>query len=225
VQQRPAVKAFEGFHRAVVPRRSPNEPARLDVECARRRSRRAAPRHAREGRRAASLEQRAAETSARARPVFDKRGQLLPRDRIALLLDPGAPWLPLATLAGWLQDTPDAERSVPGGGIVAGIGIVAGVRCMIVAATRASTRAPSRRWARQDPARAAHRAREQAAVRAPGRKRRRQPDALSRRGLRARRRAVPQPGAAVGGGHPGAHGAARARARPGGAYMPGLSTS
>jgi geranyl-CoA carboxylase beta subunit len=80
-----------------------------------------------------SLEQRAAETSARARPVFDKRGQLLPRDRIALLLDPGAPWLPLATLAGWLQDTPDAERSVPGGGIVAGIGIVAGVRCMIVA--------------------------------------------------------------------------------------------
>jgi len=80
-----------------------------------------------------SLEQRAADTSAKAKPVFDKRGQLLPRDRIALLLDPGAPWLPLATLAGWLQDTHDPERSVPGGGIVAGIGIVCGVRCMIVA--------------------------------------------------------------------------------------------
>jgi geranyl-CoA carboxylase beta subunit len=80
-----------------------------------------------------ALEQRAADTSAQARPLFDKRGQLLPRDRIALLLDPGTPWLPLATLAGWLQDTPDPERSVPGGGIVAGIGIVSGVRCMVVA--------------------------------------------------------------------------------------------
>src|SRR4029453_6679337 len=80
-----------------------------------------------------ALEQRAADTSARAAPLFHKPGQVLPRDRIALLVDPGAPWLPLATLAGWLQDTPDPERSVPGAGIVAGIGIVAGVRCMIVA--------------------------------------------------------------------------------------------
>ncbi|HEX6706117.1 MAG TPA: carboxyl transferase domain-containing protein [Albitalea sp.] len=79
------------------------------------------------------IEQRAADTSAKARPLFDKRGQLLPRERIALLLDPGAPWLPLCTLAGWLQDTPDPARSVPGGGIVAGIGIVCGVRCMVVA--------------------------------------------------------------------------------------------
>jgi len=80
-----------------------------------------------------SIEQRAADTSAKSKPVFDKRGQLLPRERIALLLDPGTPYLPLASLAGWLQDTPDADRSVPGGGIVAGIGIVSGVRCMIVA--------------------------------------------------------------------------------------------
>ncbi|WP_280154847.1 carboxyl transferase domain-containing protein [Piscinibacter sp. XHJ-5] len=80
-----------------------------------------------------AIEQRAAAASARARPVFDKRGQLLPRDRIALLLDPGAPYLPLASLAGWLQDTSERDKSVPGGGIVAGIGIVCGVRCMIVA--------------------------------------------------------------------------------------------
>ena len=38
-----------------------------------------------------ALEQRAADASARAKPVFDRRGQLLPRDRIALLVDPGAP--------------------------------------------------------------------------------------------------------------------------------------
>jgi geranyl-CoA carboxylase beta subunit len=80
-----------------------------------------------------AIEQRAADASAKSKPVFDKRGQLLPRERIGLLLDPGTPYLPLASLAGWLQDTPDADKSVPGGGIVAGIGIVSGVRCMIVA--------------------------------------------------------------------------------------------
>ncbi|HWP11241.1 MAG TPA: carboxyl transferase domain-containing protein [Ramlibacter sp.] len=80
-----------------------------------------------------SLEGRAAAASARSKPVFDKRGQLLPRERVALLLDPGASYLPLCTLAGYLQDTKDAAQSVPGGGMVAGIGFVGGVRCMVVA--------------------------------------------------------------------------------------------
>jgi geranyl-CoA carboxylase beta subunit len=80
-----------------------------------------------------ALEDRAAQASARSRPVFDKRGQLLPRERIALLLDPGAPFLPLCSLAGFLQDTKDPAVSVPGGGILAGIGLVGGVRCMVVA--------------------------------------------------------------------------------------------
>ncbi|MDO9504474.1 MAG: carboxyl transferase domain-containing protein [Hydrogenophaga sp.] len=80
-----------------------------------------------------ALEDRAAQTSAKSKPVFDKRGQLLPRERVALLLDPGAPYLPLCSLAGFLQDTKDPARSVPGGGMVAGIGFIAGVRCMVVA--------------------------------------------------------------------------------------------
>ncbi len=80
-----------------------------------------------------ALEDRAAQASARSKPVFDKRGQLLPRERVALLLDPGAPWLPLCTLAGYLQDNRDPEKSVPGGGMVAGIGFIAGVRCVVVA--------------------------------------------------------------------------------------------
>ncbi|MBS0315881.1 MAG: acyl-CoA carboxylase subunit beta, partial [Proteobacteria bacterium] len=80
-----------------------------------------------------ALEQRAADQSAKAGPRFAKRHQLLPRERIALLLDRGAPWLPLAALAGFLQDVPDAEKSVPGGGIVAGIGFIEGTRCMVVA--------------------------------------------------------------------------------------------
>jgi geranyl-CoA carboxylase beta subunit len=80
-----------------------------------------------------ALEQRAADRSAEARPVFEKRGQLLPRERVGLLLDPGAPYLPLCALAGFLQDHKDPAASIPGGGMVAGIGFVGGVRCMVVA--------------------------------------------------------------------------------------------
>src|SRR4051812_19556906 len=77
-----------------------------------------------------ALEDRAATASAKSKPVFDKRGQLLPRQRVALLLDPGKPYLPLCSLAGFLHDTKDADLSVPGGGVIAGIGHVSGVRCM-----------------------------------------------------------------------------------------------
>jgi len=80
-----------------------------------------------------ALEDRAAQASAKSKPVFDKRGQLLPRERVALLLDPGTPYLPLCSLAGFMQDSKDAALSVPGGGVVAGIGFVEGARCMIVA--------------------------------------------------------------------------------------------
>ncbi len=79
------------------------------------------------------LEERAAAASAQSAPVFHKRGQLLPRERVGLLLDPGTPYLPLCSLAGFLQDTKDPEKSVPGGGMLAGIGFIGGVRCMVVA--------------------------------------------------------------------------------------------
>ena len=80
-----------------------------------------------------ALEDRAAAASAKSKPVFDKRGQLLPRERVALLIDAGSPYLPLSSIAGFMQDTKDAAESVPGGGVIAGIGFVAGTRCMIVA--------------------------------------------------------------------------------------------
>ncbi|HSH92208.1 MAG TPA: carboxyl transferase domain-containing protein, partial [Ramlibacter sp.] len=80
-----------------------------------------------------ALEERSAAASAKSKAVFDKRGQLLPRERVALLLDPGRPYLPLASLAGYLHDNKDPAASVPGGGIVAGIGFVSGMRCMVVA--------------------------------------------------------------------------------------------
>ncbi|MFC5610083.1 acyl-CoA carboxylase subunit beta [Variovorax soli] len=78
-------------------------------------------------------EARATAASQASAERFAKRGQLLPRERMALLLDPGAPFIPLCTLAGLGRDNPDLDKSVPGGGIVAGIGYVSGVRCMVCA--------------------------------------------------------------------------------------------
>ena len=80
-----------------------------------------------------ALEQRTRDRSAQSKPLFDKRGQLLPRDRIALLLDPGSSFLELSTLAGFGLDHPDPARCVPGAGVITGIGSVAGTRCMVVA--------------------------------------------------------------------------------------------
>lgn len=78
-------------------------------------------------------ERRAADKSAASRSRFEQRGQLLPRERVALLLDPRTPFLELSTLAGLGLDHPDLDRSVPGGGVIAGIGQVSGVRCMVSA--------------------------------------------------------------------------------------------
>ncbi len=78
------------------------------------------------------LEERTRNASAASKARFDRRGQVLPRERLALLLDPGTPFLELSTLTGYRLDDPDPEKSVPGGGLVAGIGWVAATRCMIL---------------------------------------------------------------------------------------------
>lgn len=78
-----------------------------------------------------ALEQRTRDASAAAAARFARRGQLLPRDRLALLLDVGAPFLEFSTLAGYRLDDPDAAKSVPGGGVITGIGCVAGTRCVV----------------------------------------------------------------------------------------------
>jgi 3-methylcrotonyl-CoA carboxylase beta subunit len=56
------------------------------------------------------------------------RGKLLPRERVELLLDPDTPFLEIAPLAAMGMYDDDA----PGAGLVAGIGRVAGVECVIV---------------------------------------------------------------------------------------------
>ena len=80
-----------------------------------------------------ACEQRSVAKSAASRERFEKRSQLLPRERVSLLLDPGTPFLELCTLAGLGLDNPDLDKSVPGGGVIAGIGTVSGIRCMVSA--------------------------------------------------------------------------------------------
>ncbi|MFS2100950.1 acyl-CoA carboxylase subunit beta [Variovorax sp. Varisp85] len=76
-------------------------------------------------------EKRSIATSGKSRERFEKRGQLLPRERLSLLLDPGTPFLEIGSLAGLGLDNPDLEKSVPGGGVIGGIGWVSGVRVMV----------------------------------------------------------------------------------------------
>ena len=91
------------------------------------------------------LEQNLLNKAAEAQAKFDKRGQLLPRQRLNLLLDPGAPFLELASLAGYkLHD--DKDGSAAGGGLIAGIGYVSGVRVLVIAnnsAIKGGTISPS----------------------------------------------------------------------------------
>ena len=82
---------------------------------------------------AEEIAMRAHRASESQKARFDKRGQLLPRERVALLLDPGEPFLEIAALAGYRMDIDDAERSIPGGGLIAGVGVVCGRRVMICA--------------------------------------------------------------------------------------------
>ena len=63
-----------------------------------------------------------------ARAKHTARGKLLPRDRVQMLLDPGTPFLELAPLAALNMYNNDA----PGAGLIAGIGRVSGIDCMIV---------------------------------------------------------------------------------------------
>ncbi len=79
-----------------------------------------------------TLENRTRDKSEASRARFDQRGQLLPRDRLGRLLDAGAPFLELSTLAGFCLDHADPARSIPGGGFIAGVGWVSGVRAMII---------------------------------------------------------------------------------------------
>ena len=79
------------------------------------------------------LRERLAQVRGAAAPdvvaVQRKRGKLLVRERLDLLLDPDTPFLEVAALAAWGLH----EGQVPGAGMVAGVGQISGRECMIVA--------------------------------------------------------------------------------------------
>jgi geranyl-CoA carboxylase beta subunit len=83
------------------------------------------------------LEHNVRDASNAKRDLFRKRGQLLPRERVALLLDRGAPWLELATLAGFRMHDDDGRGGIQGGGGIVGIGYVSGIRCVVAASDSA----------------------------------------------------------------------------------------
>ncbi|KAG6082087.1 hypothetical protein E4U16_006581 [Claviceps sp. LM84 group G4] len=66
----------------------------------------------------------------KAREKHLARNKMLPRERITALIDPGSTFLELSPLAGH-ELYPEAH--VPAGGIITGVGVVEGVRCVIVA--------------------------------------------------------------------------------------------
>lgn len=82
------------------------------------------------------LEDRGRRASATSRARFEARGQLLPRQRLELLLDAGAPFFALQSLGGYAMNDDGSvgprETSVPGGNQLTGIGFVSGCRCVIV---------------------------------------------------------------------------------------------
>ena len=84
-----------------------------------------------------ALERRSLDAAQAAEKRFRERGQLMPHERVALLLDTGSPWLQLSTLAGYAQEVDDPRKSIPGGGSITGIGIVSGVRCLVSATNSA----------------------------------------------------------------------------------------
>jgi geranyl-CoA carboxylase beta subunit len=79
------------------------------------------------------LEGAVRDNSASKRATFEKRGQLLPRERVERLLDRGTPFLELATLAGYKMHDDDGGKNIMGGGTIAGIGVVAGKRVIVSA--------------------------------------------------------------------------------------------
>jgi acyl-CoA carboxylase subunit beta len=83
-----------------------------------------------------------------------ERGKLTVRERIELLLDPGAPFLELSSLAAWGSDY------TVGASVVTGIGVVSGVECMINGSDPTVRGGASNPWTLKKVLRAAEIARE-----------------------------------------------------------------
>ena len=84
-----------------------------------------------------ALEAKVVTESASKRDKFEQRGQLLPRERVARLIDRGSEFLELSPLAGLGMHDDDGKTTVMGGGSIVGIGVVASKRVLISASDSA----------------------------------------------------------------------------------------
>jgi len=84
-----------------------------------------------------ALEAKVVAESSSKRAKFEARGQLLPRERVARLIDRGSDFLELSPLAGLGMHDDDGRKSVQGGGSIVGIGVVAGKRVLVSASDSA----------------------------------------------------------------------------------------
>ena len=67
----------------------------------------------------------------RQREIAVKRAKFIPRERINSVLDKGTPFLEIGQLAGY--ESNKIEASVPSGNVIAGVGVIGGKQCMVVA--------------------------------------------------------------------------------------------
>ncbi len=83
-----------------------------------------------------AVQQKGIDKSYAAKPKFDKKGKILPHERVRLLLDADSPFVELCGLVGYNMHD-DKDGSEAGGGIIAGIGFVSGVRTLVTASNSA----------------------------------------------------------------------------------------
>lgn len=76
-----------------------------------------------------TVERNSRKTEENYRERATEKGKLLPRERLAHLLDPGAPFLELSSIAGYTM-AGDTDGSYAGGNIIVGIGFVKGRRVL-----------------------------------------------------------------------------------------------
>ena len=84
----------------------------------------------------AAIKQKVLERSLQEKPKFTKRGKMLPHERVQHLLDAGSPFVELCGLAGYMLDD-DKDGTEAGGNMIAGIGVINGVRCLVGASNSA----------------------------------------------------------------------------------------
>jgi len=83
-----------------------------------------------------TIQQKVIDKSFAAKPKFEKRGQILPHEACVCCWMRETPFVELLGLVGYgMYD--DKDGSDAGGGIIAGIGFVNGMRCMVTASNSA----------------------------------------------------------------------------------------